>query len=200
MKKSNSDLNVNPTSTYRFPPKKLKYFMKAMNRTNSQQMMRSNKTQKNIMISNDSLYNKNTNFKTRNTRNKFLNKTKKYEPMRFTYFSKENKTFIENSNKDFDKLNSLFYINKKYTRENALIDLAKRNKKQIQNIKLIQKFLIRPSIITPTANIFYSEKLEKFSVLKDILLHRKRCDSHSRHRTCGARKHLQEQQNGLRGR
>ena len=168
MKKSNSDLNVNPTSTYRFPPKKLKYFMKAMNRTNSQQMMRSNKTQKNIMISNDSLYNKNTNFKTRNTRNKFLNKTKKYEPMRFTYFSKENKTFIENSNKDFDKLNSLFYINKKYTRENALIDLAKRNKKQIQNIKLIQKFLIRPSIITPTANIFYSEKLEKFSVLKDI--------------------------------
>lgn len=168
LSRSSSDFNSDSTKTYRFPPKKLKYFMKAMNRTNSQQMMRSDKTQKNIMISNDSLYNKNTNFKTRNTRNKFLNKTKKYEPMRFTYFSKENKTFIENSNKDFDKLNSLFYINKKYTRENALIDLAKRNKKQIQNIKLIQKFLIRPSIITPTANIFYSEKLEKFSVLKDI--------------------------------
>ena len=168
MKKSNSELNINPTNTHRFPPKKLKYFMKTMNRTNSQQMIRSNNSLKNTMMASESIYTKNTNFKTRNTRNKLLNKTKKFEPQRFTYFSKENKTFIENSNKDFDKLNSLFFINKKYTKENTLLDLAKRNKKQIHNIKLIQNFLIRPSIITPSTNIFYSEKLEKFSVLKDI--------------------------------
>ena len=168
MKKSYSELNINPTNTHRFPPKKLKYFMKTMNRTNSQQMIRSNNSLKNTMMASDSIYTKNTNFRTRNTRNKLLNKTKKFEPQRFTYFSKENKTFIENSNKDFDKLNSLFFINKKYTKENTLLDLAKRNKKQIHNIKLIQNFLIRPSIITPSTNIFYSEKLEKFSVLKDI--------------------------------
>ena len=118
-------------------------------------------------MSNDSIYNKNTNFATR-SRNKFLKINKKFEPHRFTYFSKENKIYIENSNKDFEKLNSLFFINKKYTKENVLLNIAKRNQKQIKNIKLIQNFLVRPSIINTSSNIYYSEKLKKFEVLKDI--------------------------------
>jgi len=167
LRRSNSDLKGNSTNTYRFSPTKIRFFWKKMNRTNSQQMLRSNNTLKNTMMSNDSINTKNTNFKT-GTRNKFLKKSEIFEPHRVTYFSRENKTFIENSNKDFDKLNSLFFINKKYTKENVLINIAKRSQKQIQNIKLIQNFLIRPSIMIRSTNMFYSEKYKKFEVLKDI--------------------------------
>ena len=169
LSRSSSDFNSDSTKTYRFPPKKLKYFIKTLNRTNSQQMLKNNNLLRSTYVTKDSTYNKNTNFNSR-TRNKFMSKTKKFEPVRFTYFSKENKTFIENNNKDFDKLNSLFFINKKYKKENVLLDIVKRNQKQIQNIKLIQNFLVHPSIITPPDNILYLNKAKKFEVLKDILL------------------------------
>lgn len=169
LRRSNSDFSYNSTTSCGFPPRKLKYSLKKMNRTNSQQMLKSNAMLKSTMASNNSLFNRNTNFKTR-TRNKFMNETKKYEPVRFTYFSKENKTFIENSNKDFDMLNSLFFINKKYKKENILMGIYKRNQKQIQNIKLVQNFLNKPPIITNSTNVYYSEKNQKFKALRDIFI------------------------------
>jgi hypothetical protein len=90
------------------------------------------------------------------------------EHLRFTYFSGDNKINLENNSKDFDKLKKLFAINKKYKKENVLLDLARRNKRQIQNIKLITNYLSRPSIITSKTNLFYSSRAEKFSSIRNI--------------------------------
>ena len=166
LKESKSELYSDSTNTYRFPPKKLKFFWNTMNRTNSQKIVNINTVLKNTMLSNIDLF-KHTNFKNR-TRNKLLSRTRKFEPHIFTRFSRENKTNIENRNKDLDELNTLFFINKKYTNENMLMEITRKNRKQFHKIKLIRNFLIHPSKIIQSANSLYSNRIKKFEVLKDI--------------------------------
>ena len=162
LRKSNSDLNVNSTTTYRFKPQKLNFFWQTMNENNSRGLIKSNS----MYYESSKIKNK-TNFENK-TNNKFNNKKKKLESLRFSYFSKENKTFFDNSSKDYDKLNKLFAINEKYKKENVLLDIVKKNRRQIQNIKLIQNFLNRPSIITPSRNSLFSPENERFDGIKNI--------------------------------
>ena len=157
--KSCSNFKEDSPNTYHFPQKKLKFF-KTMNRTNSQPIL----TKKNNFFDNNE-----TNYiNNKNLRNKTRNRTNQLEHLRFTYFSGDNKINLENNSKDFDKLKKLFAINKKYKKENVLLDLARRNKRQIQNIKLITNYLSRPSIITSKTNLFYSSRAEKFSSIRNI--------------------------------
>ena len=162
LRKSNSDLNVNSTTTYRFKPQKLNMFWQTVNENNSRGLIKSNS----MYYETSKIKNK-TNFENK-TKNKFNNKKKKLESLRFSYFSKENKTFFDNRSKDFDKLNKLFAVNKKYKKENIILDIVKKNRRQIKNIKLIQNFLNRPSIITPTPNSLFSPENERFDGIKNI--------------------------------
>lgn len=161
LRRSNSDFNGDSINTYRFPQKKYKFFKKTFNKYNSLQITNKTKSIKNILSNNSTKY-------IGKTRNKITQREPKFESFRFSYFSKENKTFFESSNKDADKLSSLFYINEKHTKEKAIIDLFKKNKEQMNNIKLIQNYLIRPSILTSTSREFYSQKSEKFKTVKNI--------------------------------
>ena len=166
LRESKSEIYSDSTNTYRFPPKKLRFFWNTMNRTNSQQILNINPEIKNTMLSNIDLFKK-TNLKNK-SRNEFMSRTRKFVPHVFTRFSRENKTNIENNNKDFDELKTLFFINKKYTKENILLNLERKNRNKLYKIKLIKNFLGNPIKIISSPNYLYSDNTKKFAVLKDI--------------------------------
>ena len=157
LKKSNSDFTGNATTTYRFPPKKLKIFFNDINRNNSEELVKNNS----ILFFND--INKEGKIR---TRNKMVIKRRKLESFRLTSFSKEKKTFFDNQTMDIEKLNKLFFVNNKLLKENLLLDLAKTKQRKIQSIKRIRNYLNKPSIIKPLNENFNSFHIQKLDTLK----------------------------------
>ena len=166
LRKSNSELNANSITNYPFKPNKLNILWQEMDGNNIRSLIKSNS----MYYESSKMKNK-TNYENK-IKNKLVKK-QKLESLKFSYFSKENKTFFNNRSKDFSKFNKLFAINE-YKKENVLLNIAKRNKRQIQNIKLIQSFLIRPSIIIPSINHIFSPENERFDGIKNIFFSFKR--------------------------
>ena len=155
LKKSNSDFSGNVTTTYRFPPKKLKIFFNDINRNSSEEMTKNNSMQ-NLKIKGGK----------NRTRNKLMKNIKKLESQRLTSFFKEKKSFFDNHTYDLEKLNKLFFIDNKYKKENILLELAKKNQRKIKSIKLIQNFLNQPSLIKSSSDIFNSIHIQKLDSIK----------------------------------
>ena len=121
-----------------------------------------------ININNNIDTNKNNGLlKRRKGRNKIIYKTKYFSPFRFSYFSKENSAYNNNNFTNYKKIKKLF--TKKSN--SSLIDNEKKTKDILanqQSVKIIQNFLLRPSIITLTKNNFYDPKQSRFNIVKNI--------------------------------
>ena len=157
LKKSNSDFTGNSTTTYRFPPKKLKIFFNEVNRNHSEELVKNNS----ILFLNDR--NKDGNIR---TRNKMIIKRKKLESFRLTSFTKEKSSFFDNQTMDIEKLNKLFCVNNKLLKENFLLDIARSKQRKIQSLKRIRNYLNKPSIIKPLNENFNSFHIQKLDTLK----------------------------------
>ena len=180
--RSNSNKNFNFNSTNNNPKK---YFWRTLHKSNSFHFYDNNLPSniyynKNgtdinetnytyININNNIDINTNTNIgllKRRKGRNKIVYKTKYFSPFRFSYFSKGDNSYNNNFT-NYKKIKNLF-TKKSNT---SLIDNEKKNKEIIaneQNVKLIQNFLLRPSIITLTKNNFFDPKISRFNSVKNI--------------------------------
>lgn len=175
--RSNSNLNI-----YSINNNPKKYFWRTLHKSSSYNDFELNKPQyifNNKFVTNISetnytyknmsnINNKDTNdlLKNNKTRNKIIYKTKFYSPYRFSYFSKGNTSYNDDS-KNYKKIKSIF--TKKANR--TLIYNEKKNKEElqnIQNVKLIKNFLFKPSIITLTKNHFYDPRLSRFNIVKNI--------------------------------
>ena len=153
-----------------------KYFWRTLHRNSSFQFKNNNLFEKyscnKIMLDNNetsstyiNIYNNNDSNKDLKRRNKFLYNTKYFTPFRLSYFSKKDSKYNGNSI-GFKKINNLFP-----KKNNLLLDNEKQNKQHLenqQNLKLIQNFLFRPSIITLTKNNFYNPKKNYFNSIKNI--------------------------------
>ena len=157
LKKSNSDFTGSATTTYRFPPKKLKIFFNDINRNNSEEPVKNNS----ILFLND----KNKINKIR-TRNKIIIKRKKLESFKLTSFAKEKKSSFDNQTMDIEKLNKLFFVNNKLLKENLLLDLSRNKERKIQSLKRIQNYLKKPSIIKSLNEKFNSFHIQKLDTLQ----------------------------------
>ena len=181
---SKSDFNSNLLSGNSFPINNKRYLSRTLHRNNSFQM-----NENNIL---NYIYNKNgtdnnelnptyinrnnyniidTNYNEFKSRNKIKYKTKNFTPFRFSYFSKSNSAFNNNTNNtDYKKIKTLF---SKKSEDTLLKDIERQNKEMLiqqQNVKLIKNFLFKPSIITLTKNNFYNVKENRFNSVKNIYI------------------------------
>jgi hypothetical protein len=108
------------------------------------------------------------------SRNRVKHKTKNFTKFRCSFFSKSNSMYNKRSSASNivnKKIKTLF--TKKDDDENLLKDIEKQNKEyliQQQNVKLIQNFLFKPSIITISKNNFYNLNENRFNSAKNSFI------------------------------